>query len=245
MSVDPNYGRPEWHRRREARCRASSALRADARATLTGPSRAGNNRALCLSHRCSPRHHSRRKPSANPVHAGARRRRRCAHRPGGFRASGTGGHADPARLRHGAAPTEVSQRFSDTFAYAGVKLQLVFSCYLIKHGDDYMLWDTGQPTTAPVPSRRRSAVVDQLAQVQGEARADQICRHQPLSWRPHRPGRLAAEIDAADRQGRLGRADQPEAGRRASIPSRSPAGSRAKARSSRCRWTRTCSATAP
>jgi N-acyl homoserine lactone hydrolase len=47
-----------------------------------------------------------------------------------------------------AAPTEVSQRFTDIYGYQGLKIQLVFSCYLIKHGDDYMVWDTGQPTTA-------------------------------------------------------------------------------------------------
>ena len=43
------------------------------------------------------------------------------------------------------APTPVDARFSDTFAYGDLKLQFVFSCYLIKHGDDYMLWDTGLP----------------------------------------------------------------------------------------------------
>ena len=37
------------------------------------------------------------------------------------------------------APTAVNQRFSDAFAYGELKLQLVFSCYVIKHGDDYML----------------------------------------------------------------------------------------------------------
>ena len=40
-------------------------------------------------------------------------------------------------------PVEVNQRFSDTYAYPGVKLQFVFSCYLVKHGSDYMIWDTG------------------------------------------------------------------------------------------------------
>ena len=34
-----------------------------------------------------------------------------------------------------AAPTEVAQRFTDTYAYSGVKLQLVFSCYTSGHGD--------------------------------------------------------------------------------------------------------------
>ena len=33
-------------------------------------------------------------------------------------------------------PTEVSQRSTDIYAYAGVKLTLVYSCYLIKHGLD-------------------------------------------------------------------------------------------------------------
>ncbi len=47
------------------------------------------------------------------------------------------------------APTPVNQRFSDTYAYGDLKLQFVFSCYLIKHGDDYLLWDTGHAMTAP------------------------------------------------------------------------------------------------
>ena len=38
---------------------------------------------------------------------------------------------------------DVNQRFSDTFAYPGLKRDFVFSCYLIKHGNDYLLWDTG------------------------------------------------------------------------------------------------------
>ena len=38
---------------------------------------------------------------------------------------------------------DVGTRFSDVFAFQGLTLQLVFSCYLIKHGDDYMVWDTG------------------------------------------------------------------------------------------------------
>jgi glyoxylase-like metal-dependent hydrolase (beta-lactamase superfamily II) len=50
----------------------------------------------------------------------------------------------------GAAPTDVGQRFSDTFAYKDLKLTFTFSCYLIKHGGDYMVWDTGfAPGTNP------------------------------------------------------------------------------------------------
>ena len=37
------------------------------------------------------------------------------------------------------APTAVNQRFSDTYAYGDLKVQFVFSCYLIKHGDEYLL----------------------------------------------------------------------------------------------------------
>ena len=51
------------------------------------------------------------------------------------------------------APTPVNQRFSDTFAYGDLKLQFVFSCYLIKHGDEYLLWDTGHSMSAPPAPR--------------------------------------------------------------------------------------------
>jgi N-acyl homoserine lactone hydrolase len=47
-----------------------------------------------------------------------------------------------------APPTDVGIRFTDAYAYKDVKIQLVYSCYLIKHGDDYMVWDSGQPMTA-------------------------------------------------------------------------------------------------
>ena len=63
-----------------------------------------------------------------------------------------------------APPTEVNQRFSDTYSYPGVKLQLVFSCYLIKHGNEYMMWDTGHSMTIPNFAPKTS-VVAQLAQV--------------------------------------------------------------------------------
>ena len=62
------------------------------------------------------------------------------------------------------APTAVNQRFSDTYAYGDLKIQLVFSCYLIKHGNDYMLWDTGHSMTAPNVAPKVS-VVDQLAKI--------------------------------------------------------------------------------
>jgi len=33
--------------------------------------------------------------------------------------------------------------FSDTYAYVGKSKRLVVSCYLIRHGESYMLWDAG------------------------------------------------------------------------------------------------------
>jgi len=61
-------------------------------------------------------------------------------------------------------PTLVNQRFSDTFSYGDLKLQFVFSCYLIKHGDDYLLWDTGHAMTMPNVAPKTS-IIDQLAQI--------------------------------------------------------------------------------
>jgi N-acyl homoserine lactone hydrolase len=69
------------------------------------------------------------------------------------------------------APISVNQRFSDTFAYGELKIQFVFSCYLVKHGDDYMLWDTGHAMTAPNVAPKVS-LVDYLAKI--EVNPDQI-----------------------------------------------------------------------
>jgi N-acyl homoserine lactone hydrolase len=63
-----------------------------------------------------------------------------------------------------AAPTDVNVRFSDTYAYNGLKVQLVFSCYLIKHGDEYLVWDSGQPMSAG-PVAPKTSLVDLLAQL--------------------------------------------------------------------------------
>src|SRR5437764_10210434 len=62
------------------------------------------------------------------------------------------------------APVPVNQRFSDTYAYGDLKVVFVFSCYLIKHDNDYLLWDTGHAMTAPNVAPKVS-VVDQLAKL--------------------------------------------------------------------------------
>src|SRR5580692_12536191 len=69
------------------------------------------------------------------------------------------------------APTAVNERFSDIYSYGDLKLQFVYSCYLVKHGDDYLLWDTGHAMTAPNVAPKVS-IVDQLAKL--DLRPDQI-----------------------------------------------------------------------
>jgi N-acyl homoserine lactone hydrolase len=62
------------------------------------------------------------------------------------------------------APIAVNQRFSDVYAYGDLKLQFVYSCYLVQHGDDYLLWDTGHAMTAPNVAPKVS-IVDQLGKL--------------------------------------------------------------------------------
>ena len=62
-----------------------------------------------------------------------------------------------------APPADVG-RFSDIFGHRGLVLQLVYSCYLIKHGDDYMVWDTGF-TPGTNPNAPKTGIADYMAQV--------------------------------------------------------------------------------
>ena len=64
----------------------------------------------------------------------------------------------------GAKPTAVNERFSDTFAFPGLNLTFTFSCYLIRHGDEYMVWDTGF-TPGTSPNAPKTSLADYLAQV--------------------------------------------------------------------------------
>ncbi len=47
------------------------------------------------------------------------------------------------RLDCGSMSANDLDAFSDTYAFTGVGKPITSSCYLIKHGDTYMLWDTG------------------------------------------------------------------------------------------------------
>src|SRR4051794_35230387 len=62
------------------------------------------------------------------------------------------------------APVAVNQRFSDTYAYGDLKLQFVYSCYLIRHGEEYLLLDTGHAMTTPIVAPKVS-LVDLLANI--------------------------------------------------------------------------------
>lgn len=63
--------------------------------------------------------------------------------------------------------------FSDTFDYAGQKKTLTDSCYLIKHDDTYMMWDTGLPASflhaklgdAPMSVTLAKTLKSQLAEI--------------------------------------------------------------------------------
>src|SRR5256885_14175368 len=71
-----------------------------------------------------------------------------------------------------AKPTNVAERFSDTFAYKpDLALSFTFSCYLIKHGDDYMVWDTGFAPGSN-PNAPKVGIVERLAEV--KVRPEQV-----------------------------------------------------------------------
>lgn len=76
-----------------------------------------------------------------------------------------GGKVALARLDCGNEPQPVSvASFSDTFAYPDLKLPLTYSCYLIRHGDRYMIWDTGNALDG-APEAPKVSLVDLLARI--------------------------------------------------------------------------------
>lgn len=54
---------------------------------------------------------------------------------------------------------EFNSFFSDTFEYKSGPRTIPASCYLIRHGDDYLLWDTGYPASFKGKSVDRGATV--------------------------------------------------------------------------------------
>jgi len=60
--------------------------------------------------------------------------------------------------------TNDPRRFSDTFAYTETSKPFTFSCYVIKHGSDVMVWDTGY-LPGSVPSATNKPLVELLKQI--------------------------------------------------------------------------------
>ncbi len=69
-----------------------------------------------------------------------------------------------ARLDCGTPQNNIVARFNDTWAFTDNRVLFTYSCYLIKRGDDYLLWDAGHAMTAGAPAPKVS-IVDQLAQI--------------------------------------------------------------------------------
>ena len=63
-----------------------------------------------------------------------------------------------------APPTDVGLRFSDTYAFSGLLVQLTYSCYLVRHNDDYLIWDTGF-ATGPGATAPKQSLVDMLGEL--------------------------------------------------------------------------------
>ena len=78
------------------------------------------------------------------------------------------------RLDCGTVHVNNLNAFSDTQAYPGKTRDLAASCYLIKDGAGYMLWDTGLPAAAkdapndpakPTSGTLRKTLIEQLAEI--------------------------------------------------------------------------------
>ncbi len=73
------------------------------------------------------------------------------------------------RLDCGAAQVNDLNTFNDTRAFTGQKRRLTSSCYLIKHGTTYMLWDTGLPAALKgVPTNDKDPISATLTVTIGE-----------------------------------------------------------------------------
>ena len=67
------------------------------------------------------------------------------------------------RLDCGNGPND-PRRFSDSFAYTETTKPFAFSCYVIKHGSDVMVWDTGY-LPGSVPNATNKPLTDLLKQI--------------------------------------------------------------------------------
>jgi len=70
------------------------------------------------------------------------------------------------RLDCGSIRVDDLNEYSDTYAHVGKSGRFTVSCYLIKHGNSYLLWDTGLSDKALSPGERlMKSLPEQLAQI--------------------------------------------------------------------------------
>jgi len=87
---------------------------------------------------------------------------------GGAAASTPSAQVELWRLDCGEFPDFPLDEMTDVFAYPGQKKTLTDSCYLIRHNDDFMLWDTGfRPSQLNTKGNRaqHETIVQQLAHI--------------------------------------------------------------------------------
>jgi len=85
------------------------------------------------------------------------------------------------------------RRFSDTFAYSNPKVPFTFSCYVIKHGPDVMVWDTGF-APGSTPNATNKPIADLLAQI--DVKPDQVKFVGISHFHPDHTGQLAPFTNA-------------------------------------------------
>jgi glyoxylase-like metal-dependent hydrolase (beta-lactamase superfamily II) len=62
-------------------------------------------------------------------------------------------------------PLDAGLKFNDTYDYKDLKVPSVFSCYLVKHGEDYLVWDSGFAPGAG-PQAPKLSLVEQLGKLE-------------------------------------------------------------------------------
>lgn len=88
------------------------------------------------------------------------------------------------RLDCGSVHVSDLNLFSDTMAYGGRHYELTASCYLIQHGDDYLIWDTG------VPAGLKGAAIDPRQGMSPTLKATLAEQLATLGIKPEQIGRI-------------------------------------------------------
>ncbi|WP_245295012.1 MBL fold metallo-hydrolase [Pararhizobium antarcticum] len=92
--------------------------------------------------------------------------------------------------------------FSDTYNHAGEKRTLTDSCYLIRHDQDYMLWDAG------LPAALLGAKLDPTAVLAPTLAVDLPTQLAEIGVKPEQIGRLGISHNHFDHVGQAARFPQ-------------------------------------